>query len=90
MKIQNNPLNKRIQKTKFYNDLYEAFGKLNIKRFFKLDTSTSFVNHLIRKCDITELLKCIMNGRVTKVNNESNKHQESVAKIHSNVNEELG
>ena len=75
---------------KFYNDLYEAFGKLNIKRFFKLDSSTSFVIHLIREKDIIDLLKCIMNGRLTKANNESNKHQESVAKIHSNVNEDLG
>ena len=55
-----------------------------------MDSSTSFVIHLIREKDIIDLLKCIMNGRLTKANNESNKHQESVAKIHSNVNEDLG
>ena len=31
-----------------------------------------------------------MNARVIKSNKESNKHQESVAKIYSNVNDELG
>ena len=70
--------------------MWDDFCKLNIERFFKLDTSQTFAIHLIMKNDILDLLKCIVNARVIKSNKESIKHQQSVAKIHSNVNEELG
>ena len=70
--------------------MWDDFCKLNIERFFKLDTSQTFAIHLIRKNDILDLLKCIVNARVIKSKKESIKHQQSVAKIHSNVNEELG
>ena len=42
------------------------------------------------KDDILNFIKYIINTRVVKSNKESIKHEKSVAKIHSNVNEELG
>ena len=72
----------KIHKTDFYNDSWDDFCKLNIETFFKLDTSQTFTINLIRKNDILDLRKCIVNTRVIKSKKESIKHQQSVAKIH--------
>ena len=90
IKIQNNSLVKRPQKTTFFDNLWDEFCKLNIERFYKLNTSQTFDSHLLMKDDILDLIKCIVNARINKSNNESIKHEKSVAKIHSNINEELG
>ena len=70
--------------------MWDEFCKLNIERFYKLNTSQTFVSHLLMKDDILDLIKCIVNARVHKSNKESIKHEKSAETNHSNVNEELG
>ena len=76
--------------TTFFDNLWNEFCKLNIERFYKLNTPQTFVSHLIIKEGILKLIKCIINARGDKSNKESIKHEKSVSKIHYNVNEELG
>ena len=85
IKIQKNILARREQKTTFFDNLWEEFCKLNIKRFYKLNTPQTFVSNLIVKEGILKLIKCIITARVDKTNKESIKREKSVAKIHSNM-----
>ena len=90
LKIKYNTHARRFQKTTFFDNLWVEFGKLNIKRLYKLNTQQTFVSHSITKNDILKLIKCIINERVVESKKESINHDKSVAKNHSNVNEELG
>ena len=58
-------------KTTFFDNLRDEFCKLNIERFYKLNTPQTFVSHLIIKEGILKLIKCIINARVEKSNKES-------------------
>ena len=66
------------------------FFKLNKERFYKLNTQQIFVSHSKSKDNILKIIKYIINGRVDKSKKESINHEKSVAKMHSNVNEEFG
>ena len=81
---------RRLQKTTFFDNLWVEFCKLNITRFYKLNTQQTFVSHSITKGNILKLIKCIISGRVVELKKVSINHDKSVAKNHSNVNEELG
>ena len=89
-KIKYNTKVRRLQKITFFDNLWVVFCKLNIERFYKLNTQQTFVSHSITKGNILKLIKCIISGRVVELKKVSINHDKSVAKIHSNVNEELG
>ena len=90
LKIKNNTQNCKIQKTTFFDNLWVEFCKLNIERLYKLNIQQTFVSHSIGKDNTLKLVKCITNERVVESKKESDNHEKSVAKNHSNVNEELG